>query len=36
MNYYISDIHFGNEALLVPQDGNKKERELVLFLQLKK
>jgi len=23
MNYYISDIHFGNEALLVPQDGNE-------------
>ena len=26
MNYYISDIHFGNEALLVPQDGNKKRK----------
>lgn len=23
MNYYISDIHFGNETLLVPQDGNE-------------
>lgn len=23
MNYYISDIHFGNEALLIPQDGNE-------------
>jgi calcineurin-like phosphoesterase family protein len=23
MNYYISDIHFGNEALLIPPDGNE-------------
>lgn len=26
MNYYISDIHFGNEALLIPQDGNEKRK----------
>ena len=31
MNYYISDIHFGNEALLIPQDGNETRKGTRLF-----